>query len=71
MSAISTATSGMISASQRFDQAATNTVRDASNNQDVLSDLVAQINSRNAFEANISVIKTADEMLGKVIDIKA
>lgn len=70
MTAINTAYSGVVSASQRFDKAATNTVRDASDGKDVLSDLVEQIDSRTAFQASISVLKTADDMLGRVLDIK-
>ncbi|WP_303827738.1 flagellar basal body rod C-terminal domain-containing protein [Asticcacaulis taihuensis] len=59
-----------MSATQRFDKAAASTARNATNGQDILSDLVDQIDSRNAFKANISVIKTADEMLGSLLDIK-
>jgi len=70
MSAISTATSGIINATQRFDKAAVSTVRNASDGKDILSNLVDQIDSRNAFQANISVIKTADQMLGSLLDIK-
>ena len=70
MSAISTAAAGIISATQRFEKAAASTARNATNGQDILSDLVEQINSRNAFKANISVIKTADDMLGSLLDIK-
>lgn len=60
----------MISATQRFEKAAANTARNATNGEDILSDLVEQINSRNAFKANINVIKTADDMLGSLLDIK-
>lgn len=70
MSAISIATAGIMSATQRFEKAAANTARNSTNGQDILSDLVDQIDSRNAFKANISVIKTADEMLGSLLDIK-
>ncbi|MCR6658100.1 MAG: flagellar basal body rod protein [Asticcacaulis sp.] len=59
-----------MSATQRFEKAAANTARNSTNGQDILSDLVDQIDSRNAFKANISVIKTADEMLGSLLDIK-
>lgn len=70
MNAISTAYQGIVSASNRFDKAASNTVRNASEGKDILSDLVEQIDSRTAFEASISVFKTADAMLGKLLDIK-
>ncbi|CAL4866879.1 hypothetical protein MMA231_01124 [Asticcacaulis sp. MM231] len=70
MNAISTAYQGIVSASNRFDKAASSTVKNASDGKDILSDLVEQIDSRTAFEANISVFKTADAMLGKLLDIK-
>ncbi|MGA9659207.1 MAG: flagellar basal body rod protein [Asticcacaulis sp.] len=69
MSAISTATAGVLSASQRFDKAATATVREAAGGGDILSHLVEQIESRTAFHASINVVKTADDMLGKLLDI--
>ncbi len=46
-------------------------VRDASQGNDIVSDLVEQIDSRNAFQASINVVKTSDEMLGRLLDIKA
>ena len=70
MSAISTATAGIISATQRFEKAAANTARNASNGQDILSDLVEQINSRNAGKAMFFFSNTADERLGSLLDIK-
>ena len=70
MNAIQTATAGILSASQRFDKAASNTVRNMTEGKDIVSDLVEQIDSRNAFRASISVFETADEMLGRVLDIK-
>ena len=70
MSAISIATSGVYQASGRFEKAASQTVNDASNGKDILSDLVDQIDSRNAFQASISVIKAADNMVGRLLDIK-
>ncbi|ESQ86309.1 hypothetical protein AEAC466_03675 [Asticcacaulis sp. AC466] len=71
MSAISSAYSGVYAANQRFEAAAANTVRDASSGGDIVSDVVGQIESRTAFEASISVAKTADEMMGRLLDIKA
>ena len=70
MSAITSALSGVMTASARFDRAASSTVRDASQGNDIVSDLVEQIDSRNAFQASISVAKTSDEMLGRLLDIK-
>ncbi|MDI7773837.1 flagellar basal body rod protein [Asticcacaulis sp. EMRT-3] len=71
MDAFNIASAGAISASQRLDQAAQNTVRDSSGGGDILSDLVDQIQSRTAFQASLSVVKTADQMTGSLLDIKA
>ena len=71
MDAINTATSGLISAANRFDRAAGQSVRDSTQGKDILSDFIEQIEARQAFAANISVVKTADEMLGRALDIRA
>ncbi len=72
MTAINTATYGAITASNRFNQAAAQTVRDASSDSgDLVSDFVEQKEARLAFEANISVIKTADAMTGRLLNLKA
>ena len=75
MSAIATAqttaTFGALAANARFDQAAQKTTRDITQGGDVVSDFVGQIEARLALQANISVIKTADAMTGKALDIKA
>ena len=71
MTAINTATYGAMTASTRFDQAAAQTVRDASTGGDLVSDFVEQKEARLAFEANISVIKTGDAMTGQLLNLKA
>ncbi len=71
MSAITTATYGAISASNRFNQSALQTVQDASSSKDLVSDFVEQKEARYAFEASVSVIKSADEMTGTLLNIKA
>lgn len=71
MSLLTQALSGVTTASARFDKAAVQTVQDASQGKDILADLVEQIDSRNAFHASINVVRTADAMLGRVLDIKA
>ena len=73
MSAISTATSGLYAASSRLNQAAIQTVQDASQGQatDMVSDFVQQQESRAAFQASVSVIKTADSMYGSLLNIAA
>ncbi|MBI4384803.1 MAG: flagellar hook-basal body complex protein [Nitrospinae bacterium] len=40
-------------------------------NVDIAGEIVDQIVAKAAFKANISVIKTADEMTGSILDIKA
>jgi len=71
MNVLSTATSSVIAANNRFDKAASQTVVDATQGKDILSDLVDQMNARTAFSASISVVKTADAMLGQTLDIRA
>ncbi len=71
MSAISTAISGVMDATNRFDKAASRTVRDASSGDDLVSDFVQQIEARQALSANISVIKASNAMTGQLLDIKA
>jgi len=71
MSLLVTASNGLIAAANRFDRAATNTARDASAGNDILTDLVEQIDSRNAFHASVNVVRAADEMTGRLLDIKA
>ncbi len=71
MSAISTATYGLYSASARFNKAAVQTVQDSSDDKDIVTDFVEQKEARAAFEANVSVIKTADAMTGSLLDMKA
>jgi flagellar hook protein FlgE len=71
MSAINIGLSGATMAMQRFDRSATATVQDASRVNDLVSDFVEQIDARTAFAASISVIKTADQMTGRLLDLKA
>ena len=71
MSPITTAAYGMITASNRFNQAATQTVEDSSDGGDIVSDFVQQQEARTAFQANISVIKTANAMTGSLLNIMA
>jgi len=71
MSAINTAAYGLLNASARFDKAATQTVQDASGSGDLVTDFVQQQEARTAFEASISVVKTADAMTGRLLDITA
>ena len=73
MSAITTATSGLYAASSSLNQSAMQTVQDASSGQatDLVSDFVQQKQSQAAFQASISVIKTANAMYGSLLNIIA
>jgi flagellar hook protein FlgE len=69
ISAIGSAMSGMASALGRFDRAAARTAQpDAA---DPVGDRVEQITAQRSFEANLATVRTADEMLGSLIDIVA
>ncbi|MGZ6042027.1 MAG: flagellar basal body rod protein [Asticcacaulis sp.] len=71
MTAIATAMNGVIAANARFDKAAVQTARDASESKDLLTDFVEQKEARIQFEANISVVETADAMTGRLLNIRA
>jgi hypothetical protein len=62
---------GVQRALSRFDKSAQNTVRDASGDGgDLAGDAVDQISSKLAVEANLKVMKTADDMMGRLLDLK-
>lgn len=71
MSAMIAGISGVMNAMSRFDRSATQTAVNASTGKDFVSDFVEQIEARTAFDASVSVIKTADEMTGRLLDLKA
>jgi hypothetical protein len=71
MSLLVTASNGLMAAANRFDRSATNMVRDIGAGNDILTDLVDEIESRNAFHASVNVVRAADDMMGRVLDIKA
>ena len=71
MSAITSASYGVITANNRFNQAALQTVQDASSSKDLVSDFVEQQEAQAAFQANVSVFKTADKMTGNLLNITA
>ncbi len=70
MSALSIGESGLTMAAARFDRSAVKTADDISQGKDVVSDFVEQVQSRAAFEASISVVKTADQMTGRLLNMK-
>ena len=63
------ALSGVNSATQRFEASAKRVVSDK--NADLANELVTQKIAAVDFEANLKVIKTADEMMKKTLDILA
>jgi hypothetical protein len=86
MQALNIAYGGMMNAMQAFETSAAKTVRSSveltqsvtgdapvsnASDGDFITQTVDQINARNALSANVSVAKTADEMLGRLLDIKA
>jgi hypothetical protein len=67
MDALAIGAAGMISATQRFDQAAGATVSNPGDPQAV----VDQISAKASFDASAKVVKTADRMLGSLLDMLA
>ena len=63
------ALSGINSATQRFEASAKRVVSDR--NADLPDELMTQKIAAIDFEANLKVIKTADEMMKKTLDILA
>jgi flagellar hook-associated protein FlgK len=66
ISSISRAMSGMTSAVNQFDRASARIARAGPN--DPIRDRVEQITAQHAFAANVATIRTADEMIGTLID---
>ncbi len=69
MQACSIAAAGMMSAQDRFEASARRTA--ARSLENLEQETVERIASRAAFEANAAVLKTAGEMLGTLVDLKA
>lgn len=67
MSAIATAQYGMMAAMRRFEASAQATVRGG----DYAREAVEQLSAKQAFKASVAVLRTADEMLGAVLDLKS
>lgn len=66
LSAIGSAMSGMANAVARFDRAAARTGQPES--ADPVADRVDQITAQHAFEANLATVRTADDMVGTLIN---
>lgn len=66
----STAAYGMKTAQVRFEKSAQKVAENAPAT-DLVSEFVDQLEARNAFAANMNVLKTADEITGRLLDLKA
>ena len=66
ISAIGSAMSGMANAVNRFDQASARVAQPET--ADPVRDRVDQLTAQHDFEANIATIRTADEMVGTLIN---
>jgi flagellar hook protein FlgE len=66
ISAIGSAMSGMASAVRRFEGASARIAEPEP--ADPISDRVEQLTARHAFAANLATIRTADDMIGTLID---
>jgi flagellar hook protein FlgE len=64
--------SGLAAATRRFDASAQRTARagEASGDVDLAVEAVEQISAEHAFSANLSVLRTSDEMFKRLLDIK-
>jgi flagellar hook protein FlgE len=73
MDPIATAQYGMLAASRRFDASAGRVARMGvqGENIDLPMEVVEQITARTEFSANASVIRTAQDMTGELLDILA
>jgi flagellar hook protein FlgE len=73
MDPIATAQYGMLAASRRFDASASRVARMGveGENVELTTEIVEQINAKSAFAANASVIRTAQDMQDRLLDILA
>ena len=69
ISSINSAMSGMAEATGRFDRASARIAQPQP--EDPIRDRVDQIAAQHAFAANVAIVRTADEMIGSLIDIVA
>lgn len=67
MQAFAIAAAGIADASARFEASAARTARDPL--QDLAGETVERLTAEVALKANVSVLKTADEMYGSLLDI--
>jgi hypothetical protein len=73
MNALSTAAAGMQAAFQRADASAARTVRFGTGAEvvDLGAEVVERISAKHELKANVAVARTADEVLGALLDMKA
>ena len=69
MQAFAIAASGIAAASARFEASVVRTARDPLEN--LAGETVERLTAEVALKANVSVLKTADEMYGSLLDILA
>ena len=55
----------------RFEQSATRTARGPDGGSDPVAEVVEQITAKHAFVASVATVRTADEMLGMLLDVMA
>jgi flagellar basal body rod protein FlgC len=67
MDVLATAASGMISAQAQFDRAA----GAVASGGDPVPAVVQSVEAKTSFGANVAVLKTADKMMGALLDIIA
>jgi flagellar hook protein FlgE len=68
----SIALSGLQTAATRFERSAERTTAwSPASSVDLAKETVEQIEAKHAFSASLSVIRTADEMLGALLDVRA
>ncbi|ADU13466.1 hypothetical protein [Asticcacaulis excentricus] len=71
MIAFNTAAAGALNATRMFDRAATKVAQSAGSDMStLLGAVVVQSEARTAFAANLAVMKTAEEMTGRLLDLK-
>jgi flagellar hook protein FlgE len=72
MQAINSATAGLAAASQRLQASAERTASWGLDSKvDLATEAVEQVTAKVAFKANAAVIRTANEMMGELLDILA
>lgn len=72
MQALSIATSGLTAATARLDASAQRIARWSPTSEvDLGREAIEQVMAKTEFKANVTVIRTADQMMGELLDILA